>query len=173
MHVISDRVHTPGFANPDSVSGAVDRVRDMAYDFQVVIDAADPHTLADWWAETLGWTFEPFDEPFIRRMIAEGFATEADTTVYKGGLVWREGAAIHSPDTARRIYFQGVPESKVVKNRVHLDIRVPSPEKAEDVVASLIARGATKIGDGQQGPHTWVVLADPEGNEFCAAQAHA
>ena len=40
----------------------------MAYEFQVAVDCADPHTLADWWAETLGWQVEPSDEAFIRRM---------------------------------------------------------------------------------------------------------
>ena len=64
----------------------------MAYVFQVVQDSADPHTQADWWAETLGWEVEPQDEAFIRRMIDQGFASEGDTTVHKGALVWKEGA---------------------------------------------------------------------------------
>jgi Glyoxalase-like domain len=57
----------------------------VAYDFQVAFDCADPHGLADWWAETLGWTVEEQDPDFIRRMIAEGYATEADTTMHDGG----------------------------------------------------------------------------------------
>ncbi|HEY7224093.1 MAG TPA: VOC family protein [Micromonosporaceae bacterium] len=140
----------------------------MAYDFQVVIDAAQPHEQADWWARTLGWAVEEQDEAFIRKMIAEGFAQESDTTTHHGSLVWKEGAAIRSPDNTRRVLFQAVPEAKVVKNRVHLDIRVP--DRAQAVVDELIARGATKLHDGQQGPHTWVTLADPEGNEFCVAE---
>ena len=80
----------------------------MAYVFQVVFDCAEPHRLAAWWAEALGWTVEPTDEAFIRRMIAEGHATDADTTTWAGQLVWREGAAIRHPDdpeqgTRRRI----------------------------------------------------------------------
>ncbi len=43
----------------------------MPYEFQVVVDCAQPHVLADWWARTLGWTVEPVDEDFIRKMIAE------------------------------------------------------------------------------------------------------
>jgi len=43
-----------------------------AYGFQVVVDAAAPHDLADWWAAALGWEVEPSDEAFIRKMIAEG-----------------------------------------------------------------------------------------------------
>ena len=53
-------------------------------------------------------------------------------------------------------------------NRLHFDIRVSEEHHAE-VVAQLIARGATKLWDGRQGPHTWVTMADPEGNEFCVA----
>jgi hypothetical protein len=139
----------------------------MAFDFQVTVDAADPHTLADWWAETLGWQVEPQDEDFIRRMIAEGHATDDDTTTHEGRLVWKAGAAIVRPDGASpRVLFQWVPEAKTVKNRVHLDVRVG----AEDVPAAkqrLLARGATYLHDGRQGPHGWVTMADPEGNEFC------
>jgi hypothetical protein len=94
----------------------------MEYEFQVAVDCADPHALADWWAETLGWQVEPSDEAFIRRMISAGYAAESDTTRHNGVLVWKDGAAIRHPD-------------------------------------------------GQQGPHTWVTLADPEGNEFCVSQS--
>ena len=69
----------------------------MAYDFQVVIDSADPHAQADWWADVLGWQVEPSDEDFIRKMISEGYATEDDTTTHNGVLVWKEGAAINHP----------------------------------------------------------------------------
>jgi len=53
-------------------------------------------------------------------------------------------------------------------NRLHLDLRVGDEPRAE-IVARLIARGATKLWDGRQGPNTWVTMADPEGNEFCVA----
>jgi hypothetical protein len=72
----------------------------MAYEFQVTVDSQRPHELADWWAETLGWVVEPQDEAFIRRMIAEGHATDADTMTYHGALVWRDGAAIRFPGEA-------------------------------------------------------------------------
>jgi hypothetical protein len=140
----------------------------MAYDFQIVIDATEPHTQADWWAQTLGWTVEPSDEAFIRRMVAEGHAQESETTTHHGVLVWREGQAIRSPDGQRRILFNLVPEPKTVKNRAHLDIRTGEDDRHE-VVAGLIARGATKLHDGRQGPHTWVTMTDPEGNEFCVS----
>ena len=62
--------------------------------------------------------------------------------------------------------FQLVPEAKVVKNRIHLDVWV-GPEHVDDTVERLIARGAAVSHRGQQGPHGWVTLLDPEGNEFC------
>lgn len=143
----------------------------MAYDFQVVIDCAKPHTLADWWATTLDWTVEPSDEEFIRSMITQGYATENDTTTHNGTLVWRDGAAIRHPDgpargPRRRILFQRVPESKTVKNRVHIDVWVGA-DNVEATHARLTERGATFLHRGQQGPHTWITMADPEGNEFC------
>ncbi|KXK63759.1 glyoxalase-like domain protein [Micromonospora rosaria] len=140
----------------------------MAYDFQVTIDAADPHPLADWWAETLGWEVEPSDEAFIRRMIEQGWAGEEDTTVHRGVLVWRSGAAIVHPESGQRVLFQQVPEAKTVKNRVHLDVRVGA-DRVEAEVARLTERGATFLHRGQQGPQSWATLADPEGNEFCVA----
>lgn len=143
----------------------------MAYDFQVVVDCADPHGLADWWADALGWLVEPSDEAFIRDMIDRGMATEDDTTRHNGQLVWRTGAAIRHPDGPRRgprkrILFQQVPEPKTVKNRLHLDIWVGA-EHVDAVVAKLTNAGGTFLYRGQQGPHNWVTMADPEGNELC------
>jgi hypothetical protein len=136
-------------------------------DFQVTIDCARPHDLADWWAEALGWTVEPSDEAFIRRMIEAGHAAEEDTTRHRGVLVWKEGAAIRSPEPGRpRVLFQLAPEGKTVKNRVHLDLR-PAPEDPAAVVERLLAMGAKELWRASQGPHSWVTLADPEGNEFC------
>ena len=142
----------------------------MPYDVQVVIDSADPHALAEWWAAALGWEVEPSEEEFIRKMIAEGYASEDDTTTHRGRLVWKEAAAINHPggrDSGRpRIYFQRVPEPKRVKNRVHLDLR-PDVDDPEGELRRLLDAGATELYRGRQGPHTWVTLADPEGNELC------
>lgn len=140
----------------------------MGYTVQVTIDCAEPHVLADWWAETLGWQVEPQDEEFIRRMIAEGHATEAQTTRHRGALVWKEGAAINpeGDEPGPRILFQQVPEPKTGKNRAHLDVRIGGDDP-EAVRARLVERGATVLHTGRQGPHTWVTMTDPEGNEFC------
>jgi Glyoxalase-like domain len=145
----------------------------MPFDFQIVVDASQPHVLADWWAETLSWVLEPSDATFIRRMIAEGYASDDETMVHNGALVWKEGAAIRHPDVPSglakpRILFQLVPEPKTVKNRVHLDVRV-GEQHVEAAVAKLTERGATYLHKGSQGPHSWVTMADPEGNEFCVA----
>ena len=138
----------------------------MAFDFQVVIDCASPHELADWWAEALGWQVEPQDEALIRRMVEAGHASEADTTRHRGALVWRQGAAITSPEPGRpRVLFQQVTEGKTVKNRVHLDLRV-GPERRETEVARLLGLGAKELWRASQGPYEWATLADPEGNEF-------
>ncbi|PPK71380.1 VOC family protein [Actinokineospora auranticolor] len=137
----------------------------MAYDVQVTFDSADPHTLADWWADALGWAVEPSDEAMIRDLVAKGHAAESDTKTHNGVLVWRVGAAIRHPD-GRRILFQVVPESKAVKNRVHLDVRV-GKENQEAELARLTAKGATLLHRAQQGPFAWITIADPEGNELC------
>jgi Glyoxalase-like domain len=145
----------------------------MAYEFQLTVDCADPHAMADWWAETLGWQVELQDEAFIRRMISAGRAAEGDTKLHNGMLAWKVGAAICHPEGAQRaprVLFQLVPEAKAVKNRLHLDVRIGADD-VEPAIAGLVARGAEVLHNGQQGPYTWVTLADPEGNEFCVSQS--
>ena len=83
--------------------------------------------------------------------------------------MWKEGAAINSPDPGRpRVLFQARPEPKTVKNRMHLDVRVGA-DRQEAEVARLMGLGATELWRASQGPHEWVTMADPEGNEFCVA----
>ena len=144
----------------------------MTLNIQIAVDCRNPHELADWWAETLEWAVEPQDESFIRSMIAQGFATEAETTIHNGHLVWGAGAAIRPPEELdatspeRRILFQTVPEEKTIKNRVHWDVRLAGTDK-DEARAALEARGATFLWTASQGPHSWHTMADPEGNEFC------
>ncbi|MBB5075912.1 VOC family protein [Nonomuraea endophytica] len=140
----------------------------MSFGFQVSIDAADPHAQADWWADALGWEVEPQDADFIRDMVSKGFAAEDQTIVYDGQLRWREGVAIRS-EGHPRVLFQLVPEAKTVKNRVHFDVQV-GQDNVEAEVERLTARGATFSHRGQQGPHSWVTMTDPEGNEFCVTR---
>jgi hypothetical protein len=143
----------------------------MAYNFQVAVDATDPHTLADWWAETLGWAVEPSDEAMIRDLIGKGLAKDEDTKTHNGVLVWAIGAGIRHPDPLpsgqpQRVLFQAVPEAKSVKNRVHLDVWV-GDEQREAERDKLVARGASFQAAHSQGPFSWFVMTDPEGNEFC------
>ncbi len=67
-------------------------------------------------------------------------------------------------DSSRPILFLAVPEAKAVKNRIHLDLR---PDDQELEVERLEALGAVQVSVGQSGLEDWIVLADPEGNEFC------
>ncbi len=138
------------------------------WDMQVSVDCDDPHELATWWAEALGWNVELQDEAFIQSMMDQGFAQESDVRTFREKRVWAAGCAIvHPGDHRPRVLFQSVPERKSVKNRVHWDLRSPHGEAGPKDVERLITMGARRIGEGRQGPVSWVVMADPEGNEFC------
>jgi hypothetical protein len=105
-------------------------------------------------------------------MIDQGLATLDDTTVVNGALVWRTATAIRPPGEPQpgmpRMHFQEVPEEKSGKNRLHLDIRTGDYDGSLDELRqTLIDRGGTELYTGQQGPHSWTTMADPEGNEFC------
>ncbi|MGO1384589.1 MAG: VOC family protein [Arachnia sp.] len=140
----------------------------QTWDLQVAIDCHDPHELSTWWAEALGWDVEPQDEAFIQDMVDQGLAQESEVRTFRGKRVWASGAAItHPSGNAPRVLFQSVPERKTVKNRVHWDLRKQAAPSAPEDVERLITLGAHRIGEGHQGPHSWVILADPEGNEFC------
>jgi hypothetical protein len=137
---------------------------------QIAIDCADPHRLAAFWAEVLGYEVEDHHE-VVEAMLAAGHAeAERDAVERDGRLAWRTAAACRDPDGALpRLLFQQVPEPKATKNRVHLDIGVAAEDGREAEIERLVALGAHRLWDGRQGPHTWVTLADPEGNEFCVA----
>ena len=112
----------------------------------ITIDAEDPPRLATFWCAVLDW----------------GQRTDED------GDIWVEPGAGHSEQgIARPLLFVRVPEGKSVKNRIHLDL-VPDDHEAE--VERLEALGATRPDIGQTGNESWVVLSDPEGNEFCVLE---
>ena len=124
--------------------------------FQVVIDCGDPARVATFWAGALGYRIQdplpPGEDP-------------------------SRAAAVVDPDGVRpRISFQRVSEAKVVKNRVHLDLNVsggygvPIDERRRRIDAEVdrVRRlGATVLRPVEQWDEYWVVMADPEGNEFC------
>lgn len=143
------------------------------YRLQINVDSRDALTLADWWAETLGWVVEPTDPAFVQKMVDSGYASETDTQQHRGQLVWRGAAAICPPDqvgelTRNRIVFQDVPEAKSVKNRIHYDVQTGG-EDIDQLRSELEERGATYLDTNSQGPHSWHVMTDPEGNEFCVS----
>ena len=138
----------------------------MAPTLQIAIDCADPHALVEFWAAALGYDVERHGDQ-IRRMLDEGWASEADVTKVDGQLAWRTAAACRDPEgKGPRLLFQVVPEPKTVKDRIHLDVQVGA-ERRDAEVERLVALGATWLWEASQGPHSWVTLADPEGNEFC------
>lgn len=126
--------------------------------YSVVVDCHDPAAQARWWAETLGYdiVFEADDEVCL----APGWASEAPV---------EEEASWHREPQG--LVFVPVPEGKDVKNRLHIDLAPHRSQDRDAAVAELIRRGATAVDVGQESDVTWVVLADPEGNEFCVLSA--
>jgi hypothetical protein len=107
----------------------------------VTFDCADPARVAAFWAAVLAWEIDVDDDD----------------------------ASIRPPGTTgapwQGLYFQKVPEGKVVKNRVHLDLR-PEDSMAKEV-ERLRALGATEQRFVEEGGSFWTIMLDPEGNEFC------
>ena len=137
---------------------------------QIVVDAADPHAQARFWSAALHYELEDHHDQ-VQQLLAAGAITTDDTIEIEGRSAFAIAAACRHPHGAGpRLLFQQVPEPKTAKDRIHLDLHhLQGDELREAEVARLIALGATKLWDGQQGPQRWVTLADPEGNEFCVA----
>jgi len=106
----------------------------------VVIDAIEPRRVADFWAAVLGWRIVEEDADFISIAPADGAAPGIDVAP--------------------------VPERKTLKNRLHLDLRADGTTQEREV-ERIIGLGARRVDVGQGPDVSWVVLADPEGNEFC------
>jgi hypothetical protein len=137
----------------------------MTPTIQIAIDAADPHLLNRFWAAAMDYEIDDHHDQ-IASIVDAGYATVDDTIEVDGRRAWKTGAACRPCGGAGpRLLFQTVPEAKTVKNRMHLDLLV-GPDRRDAEVDRLLALGAARLWDGQQGPHTWVTLADPEGNEF-------
>jgi predicted enzyme related to lactoylglutathione lyase len=133
---------------------------------QVTFDAADPHALARWWADLLGYQVQDTHD-FVTKLLGDGVLTEADVMRIDGRLAFADATAANDPSGAGpRLYFQRVPEPKTAKNRVHVDIPV-DPDKLDAEVERVCSRGATLVGLHSQGSHRYAVMQDPEGNEFC------
>lgn len=113
----------------------------------LVIDSHDPDLLAGFWQEALGWR-RTHDTP-------DEIALEPPAGSPQDGV---------APD----LLFVRVPGDKAGKNRLHLDLR---PEDRDAEVARVESLGATRTDVGQDSSVSWVVMADPEGNEFCVLRA--
>lgn len=140
-----------------------------ARNFEITFDAKNSKALAAFWMEALG--YEPMGPPKgyetweAWRIAMELSEEEMD-----------EGASIAAPDGTRYITFLNVPEPKVAKNRLHLDLDVAPDRTAplleqKTIIDAEVERlkklGATKLYDAVVGEHYRVTMADPEGNEFC------
>lgn len=110
----------------------------------LVLDCSDPVALAQFWAPALGYVYLGAVDNYA--------------------LLASEGG------TGPKLLLQKVAEPKSGKNRMHLDIETPYVEAEVD---RLVALGASRLEDGPRAEHgsTWVVMADPEGNEFCVCDA--
>ena len=140
----------------------------MAKEIQVTFDCADPGALAEFWAAALGYEVQgppPGFETWPDALTAWGVPKDQ----------WNSKSAIVDPDgKGSRIFFQRVPEGKVVKNRVHLDVRSAPGLEGDDRLAALEAEaarlaplGATKVEVREDLQSIFIVMQDPEGNEFC------
>jgi Glyoxalase-like domain len=116
---------------------------------ELAIDCADPGGLARFWCSVLDYQVQEEDDGFV--------------TI--GSPLVPEGKNRRGP-VPPVLTFAYVPEGKTVKNRLHLDVN-PTDREQDDEVRRLLALGARPADVGQTGEESWVVLADPEGNEFC------
>jgi catechol 2,3-dioxygenase-like lactoylglutathione lyase family enzyme len=143
----------------------------MARDVQFTFDCADPARLAEFWAQVLGYQVQAPPEGFDTWPQAlEAFGVPPEHHNDASAVVDPEGAG-------PRVFFQRVPEGKQVKNRVHLDVRAAPGLAGDDRMAALeaeaervVALGASRLARFEPAPPMGaghLVMADPEGNEFC------
>jgi hypothetical protein len=136
----------------------------------ITVDCADPARLAAFWREAIGYAEAP---------VPEGFASWEEWLIrwQVPPEEWNDGAYLVDPEGVRpSVSFLKVPEPKVVKNRLHLDLKVGGRDKPQDVrwprvtetVERLVKAGATVVREVTvDGIPDHIVMADPEGNEFC------
>ncbi|HYH29755.1 MAG TPA: VOC family protein [Pseudonocardia sp.] len=128
----------------------------MPIPLQITVDARDPNRLAAFWAVALGYVVQPPQPGYRVHTSGEDQYT----------------AIVDPTGIGPRLLFQRVPEPKTAKNRVHLDVNAghAAADRRAAVrahVAQLVAVGATVQCEMQEASGWWIVLTDPEGNEFC------
>jgi hypothetical protein len=134
----------------------------MAVRFQITIDCDDADRMAAFWAIALAYEVEP---PPAGYLSWEDFLRANDLPLPPSGSI----SAIVDPDGAGpRVLFLRVPEAKEIKNRLHFDIRTDRTEDGKrSKIDELAAAGATEIRRVDEHGGWWMVMSDPEGNEFC------
>ncbi|MDQ3735579.1 MAG: VOC family protein [Actinomycetota bacterium] len=137
----------------------------MAHSFQISFDADDPPALASFWAIALGYIQQPPPDGFDSwPAFVESVGLPVDEADRFAALIDPEGRG-------SRLFFQQVPEGKQAKNRLHLDVNVGTRggdwDKVEAHAALLRDAGATIVGERTDEMSRWIVMLDPEGNEFC------
>jgi hypothetical protein len=126
---------------------------------EISLDCHDADLLAEFWTAALDWVVLD-REPGL---VEIGPARSDDQALLD---------AVRSGPVPPTMFLASVPEDKVVKNRMHLDLS-PVDRSRDEEVERLLALGATRAEVGQTGEESWVVLADPEGNEFCVLRSLA
>ena len=121
----------------------------------VVFDCVDALVVGRFWSAAIG---RPLDPEASSEFASIGFLGRRD----------RAGWGPVESDADPTWLFARVPESKAVKNRLHLDVIAADPE---DEIARLIGLGATRVADRDEYGYTWTLMTDPEGNEFDLAKA--
>lgn len=124
---------------------------------QVAVDCADPHRLARFWAEVLGYVVQ--DPP-------DGHASWAEFSRAEGGPGEAWCAVVDPHGTGPRVLFHSVPEPKAGKNRLHLDVKI-GRQHVDTEAVRLVSLGATHVRTVEDAQDYFAVMRDPEGNEFC------
>jgi hypothetical protein len=134
----------------------------VAVRFQITIDCHDADAMSTFWSAALGYEVEP---PPAGYLSWEDFLRANDIPLPPTGSI----SAIVDPDGAGpRILFLRVPEPKTSKNRVHLDIRSDRTDDGKQAkIDELVAAGASEVRRVDEHGGWWMVMTDPEGNEFC------
>ena len=132
----------------------------MANNFQVTVDAASPRTLGVFWCEVLDYVEQPPPPGFDNWDDAlDAFGVDRSDP--------DRAFAIVDPEGVRpRLFFVKVPEGKTAKNRMHLDVDIGA-DAMHAKAATLVALGATFVGEFDEPEGHWITMLDPEGNEFC------
>lgn len=143
-------------------TGRGTNVDPMGLEFQVTFDCADADRMSDFWATALDYTLQPPPDGFDSW---EAALEAHGIPVPPAGEI---SAVVDPAGKGPRLLFLRVPEPKAGKNRVHLDIRAGGDDDAKLAkVAQLVAAGATEVRRVDEHGGWWVVMEDPEGNEFC------